>query len=326
MHRIRRPRADDAAAIHEVISARDLAVLGAPDMTLDDVTDELADPGFDRGRDGWLAFDDGGRLDGWAWAYRPGDGDLVDVDVIVRPGAEPLAGRLWPLVRDRAREMAAERGHDGVTLHVGVYRADRGKQATVEALGFEPGTCFHRMRIDHDGPGEAPVEVPAGITLHTGESEQVRRVAHAVQQEAFAEHFGFVPVGYDLWHERRQARSVNDWSLLTLARVDGRPAGMVMGNDQFVADENCGYVATLAVLPAYRGKGLGRLLLRHAFAADAARGRVGTILHVDSNNTTPALGLYESAGMRQVMVIDVWRRRLRTAGGSDAVAGEVLQH
>ncbi|MFC7586762.1 GNAT family N-acetyltransferase [Nonomuraea antimicrobica] len=104
--------------------------------------------------------------------------------------------------------------------------------------------------------------------------------------------------------------SVTDWSQLTLARLDGRPAAVLIGSNQFVPDENCGYVATLAVLPELRGRGLGRFLLRHAFAADAARGRRGTILHVDSNNTTPALGLYESAGMRPVMAIDVWRRRL----------------
>jgi ribosomal protein S18 acetylase RimI-like enzyme len=82
----------------------------------------------------------------------------------------------------------------------------------------------------------------------------------------------------------------------------------VLGNNQFAADEGCGYVDTLAVRPEFRGRGLGRLLLRTAIAADAARGREGTILHVDTNNTTPALGLYESEGMRPVLVIDIWRR------------------
>ena len=45
-----------------------------------------------------------------------------------------------------------------------------------------------------------------------------------------------------------------------------------------------------------------------SFSADAAAGRVGTLLHVDTNNTTPALGVYESVGMRPVLVIDAWRR------------------
>ncbi|MGW0809698.1 GNAT family N-acetyltransferase [Nonomuraea sp. NPDC002799] len=309
MHRFSRPRAEDAQVIHELVAAYDTTVIGVPDMTLADIADELAEPGFDHDRDGWLAYDAEGAPAGWAWAFANGDSDLVDVEVIVRPGVEGLAAELWQRVLGRARELAAERGHDGATAHVGVYRADHGKQRAVKELGFEPGTSYHRMRIDHDGPLGPPAP-PAGLTLHTGESDDVRREAHRVHQEGFAEHFGFVPAGYDLWYERRQAMTATDWSQCTLARIDGRPAALLIGTDQFVPDEECGYVATLAVLREFRGRGLGRFLLRHAFAADAARGRKGTILHVDSNNTTPALGLYESAGMRLVLAIDVWRRRL----------------
>lgn len=309
MHAITRPRTDDAAAIHELVSAYDTAVIGRPDMTLDDIADELAEPGFDLDKDGWLVRDADGALLAWAWACANGDSDLVDIEVITRPGAEGLADELWPTVLGRARELAAERGHDGVTVHVGVYRADQAKQLLAKERGFEPATSFHRMRIDHDGPVGLPAP-PAGLTLHSGEHDDVRREAHQVHQEGFAQHFGFVKLDYDQWYERRQAMSVTDWSQLTLARLDGRPAGVLIGNNQFVADEDCGYVATLAVLPEFRGRGLGGFLLRHAFAADAARGRKGTILHVDSNNTTPALGLYESAGMRQVLAFDMWRRRL----------------
>ena len=311
MHTISRPTAGDAVAIHELIAACDTAVIGAPDLTLEDVADQLAEPGFDLGRDAWSVRDEGGLLVGYAWALAKGDSDMVDADVVVRPGADEhgrLAGDLWRTVLDRAAEQAAERGHDAPTVDVGVYRADTAKQALAKEHGFEPATSFHRMRIDHDGPVEAPVP-PAGVTLHTGDSEAVRREAHRVHQEGFAEHFGFVRVGYDHWYERRQAQSANDWNQLTVASVDGAPAALLIGNDQFATDEGCGYVATLTVLPAFRGRGLGRFLLRHAFAADTARGRRGTILHVDSNNATPALDLYVSAGMRQVMAIDVWRRR-----------------
>ena len=66
------------------------------------------------------------------------------------------------------------------------------------------------------------------------------------------------------------------------------------------------------MVEAARGKGLAKLLLRQAFARDANAGRVGTILHVDTNNPTPALGLYERVGMRTVLVIDVWRRVMPT--------------
>ncbi|MGI5271359.1 GNAT family N-acetyltransferase [Nonomuraea sp. CA-218870] len=306
MHQLSRPRLADAPAIHELSAACDTAVLGHPDLTLDDIAGELAEPGFDLDRDSWLWHGPDGRLDGWAWARRPGDGEIVDVDVLVRPGVTGLAQRLWPLVLERAGRLAHDGGHAAAVVDVVVLRADHVKRETVRAYGFAPATSFHRMRVDFDRPVQAP-EPPPGVTFHDGRDERVRREAHRVHQEGFADHFGHARVGYDLWYERRQAHATTDWGQLVLARIDGRPAAMVLGNDQFAADEGCGYVATLAVLPEFRGRGLGRLLLRTAIAADCARGRKGTILHVDANNTTPALGLYESEGMRAVLVADVWR-------------------
>jgi hypothetical protein len=38
-----------------------------------------------------------------------------------------------------------------------------------------------------------------------------------------------------------------------------------------------------------------------------AAGRTGTILHVDTNNPTPALDLYLSVGMTASLVIDIWQ-------------------
>ncbi len=308
MHTLRRPTAVDAAAIHELTVACDVAALGVPDTTLDDIEDLLGEPELDLGRDAWLAHDACGGLLAWAWACGQSDSDLVEIEVSVRPGAGDLAERLWPIVLQRAREITGERGHGTATVDVVVHRADEAKRALAERHGFEHSTSYHRMRIDFDGAVEQPAE-PAGLTLHTGESDEIRRQAHQVLQDSFADHHGFVRRDYDLWFQRREQQSFNDWSQLTLARIDGRPAAALHGSDQFVPDEGCGYVAAIGVLPEFRGHGLGKLRLRRAFAADAARGRKGTILHVDSNNVTPALGLYESAGMRTVLVIDVWRRR-----------------
>ena len=45
------------------------ASVGFADITMDDIVDELDEPGFDRERDGWLVHGDDGRLLGWAWAF-----------------------------------------------------------------------------------------------------------------------------------------------------------------------------------------------------------------------------------------------------------------
>ena len=252
-HQFRRPRAADAPAIHELVAACDLAVIGVPDATPADIADELAEPDFDLDTDGWLVHDADGTLVGWAWAFAKGDSDMIDMEVLVRPGVEGLADELWRLVLDRAAEVALERGHVA-TVDIGIYRADTARQALAKEHGFEPGTSFHRMRVDHEGPVEPPAPIP-GLTLDSGETDAVRRQAHQIYQEAFADHFGFVKVDYEHWLERRQAQSVTDWAQLAVARIDGRPAAVVIGNNQFVPDEDCGYVATLAVLPEHRGRG-----------------------------------------------------------------------
>jgi ribosomal protein S18 acetylase RimI-like enzyme len=199
-----------------------------------------------------------------------------------------------------------------VTVHHGVYRADAGLREQAAAHGFAVATTFHRMRVDHDGDVPTPV-APPGVVLRQGTDPAVREAAHDVLNASFSEHFGHVPERFDDWHETFERKSVFDWPMLWVAELDGVPAGLLLCTNQFADDEDCGYVDTLGVLPAARGRGIGKFLLRHAFALDAAAGRTGTLLHVDSNNTTPALGVYESVGMRPVLVIDVWRRTLLTS-------------
>lgn len=303
----RRPLTEDAADIHELISLCDTQVIGKADMTLDDVTDQLNEPSFDREADGWVVHDGAGRLVGWAWACRKGVGDNVDIDVVVHPGAEGLTGHLWDTVIERARRIAAELGHDAAVVDVGLYREDSGKRAIVSARGFAAATSFIRLLVDHGASVPEPDPLP-GLSIHHGDTEEVRRQGHAVQQAGFAEHFGFSPVGYDEWYSELDSSASTDWAQLAVARLDGEPAAMLLGTNAFAGDENCGYVRRLAVLPGFRGRGLGRFMLRKAFAADARRGRAGTYLHVDANNSTPALDLYLSVGMRQVLAIDVWRR------------------
>ncbi|MFE3450120.1 GNAT family N-acetyltransferase [Nonomuraea sp. NPDC059194] len=307
-HTVRRPRPADAAAVHELVAAYDISVIGVPDVTLDDIADELAE--LDTEHDAWLAEDTTGTPNGWAWIIAKGDSDHADVEVVVRPGTgDGVTEHLWAAVVERSRELAAERGHEGVTLDIGVYRADEDKQALVKGLGFEAATSFHRLVIDFDGPVDAP-RPPEGVTLHPALTDELRREAHRLHQEGFADHFGFVPVPYEEWLARRETSAATDWTQVLVARVDGEPAALLVGTNHFAEDENRGYVLTLTTLPAFRGRGLGRFLLRTAFAADAARGRRGTLLQVDANNTTPALGLYTSAGMTPVLAIDVWRSRI----------------
>jgi ribosomal protein S18 acetylase RimI-like enzyme len=57
---------------------------------------------------------------------------------------------------------------------------------------------------------------------------------------------------------------------------------------------------------AARGRGLGGFLLRHAFAAFAARGRDTVGLAVDTWNATGAPKSYARHGMRVHYAVDTW--------------------
>jgi ribosomal protein S18 acetylase RimI-like enzyme len=171
----------------------------------------------------------------------------------------------------------------------------------------EPAATYVRMRIDHTGPVVHPTPTQ-GVVLRHGIEDAVRRDALALRNEAFADHFGYVPKEYEEWAKEREASSAHDWGLVHVAYIGGKPVAVMVRTNNFVPDENCGYVLTLGTSPRWRKRGLASYLLRFAFAEDVALGRAGTILHVDTNPERPALGFYRRNGMRQVRTIDVWRR------------------
>lgn len=303
-HTIRAPERGDANAIFDLFASHNLRVVGMADLTLDDIVEELAEPEFDLAHDGWLAHDEEGRPSGYACVYRSSEPEHR-IEVVTDDPA--LAAWLRDQAVERSREIARADGHEAVTIDIGVYRADEPQRALVADAGFSPGTTYHRMRIDHDGPATPPA-LPIGVVRRTGaDGLDVRRAGHAVIEAAFAGQFGITTQPFEQWHAAREGRTSFHWSQLVVLEVDGEPMAAREDNDQFVEDEDCGYVARLAVLEQARGRGLAKLLLRDGFATHAAAGRSGTILHVDTNNPTPALDLYTSVGMEAVLVIDVWR-------------------
>lgn len=315
----RRATPADAEPIFDLIGRYHTEVLGHTDLSLDDIRDNLIEPGFDLKTDSWLGYTPGGALAGFAWAIGKGTGQEIDVGVITLDDA--LTPWLYGRVLARAAEVARAGGHERYAVDKGIYRDDTRARANAAAHGFSPETVFYRMRVDHGPVVPIPVVpipvVPAGVTVHTGPGdENFRRRAYAVLNESFEDHYGFFAKSFDDWQQTLDQASTFDWSQLAMVELDSRPVAVLVTNDRYVESENCGYVADIGVLPEARGRGIATVLLRAAFAADARAGRTGTILQVDTNNVTPALGVYERVGMRPVLVIDVWRRTHRVGVAS----------
>ncbi len=274
--------------------------------------DWLADPDVDLSRDAWLVADEVGTANAWGWVAAAGGSDHLDLDYYVDPAAPPgLASALLDLLENRAAEVTTLTGHRRAVADKALYRSDTAGARLLEGRGYRVATTFNRMRVDLDDPVDGTT--PPGVAIRRvggRDAEADLRAAFAIKQVSFAEHFGHVPREYDDWVRSLDARSDVDWSQLWLAELDGEPVGMLLGTDQFAADENAGYVLTLGVLPAGRGRGVAKALLREHFREQQRRGRTAALLHVDTANVTSALQLYESVGMRPVLQLDVWRKEI----------------
>lgn len=299
---VRAMRVEDAALIAERSGAYTSALIGFAKHSVEDVANYLRDPGFDPATDGWVVMDAAGEFAGSATAALNSDRTRVNLEVLSENPA--IVG--WLL--DRAVQRASDGGRGEVVASVAVIRQDQLLPEIVAAHGFTIGTSVHRMRITFDGEVPAPA-VPDGATVRRGAlDDRSRRAAHGVLVEPFRGQDGADPRPYDEWFASRESRSTFDWAQLTTVELDGQAVAVTECNDNFVSTDNCGYVGRLAVVPSARGRGLAKFLLHDAFAVDAAAGRSGTILHVDSSNPTPAVAVYTSVGMKPDLISDIWRK------------------
>ncbi|MBE0634472.1 GNAT family N-acetyltransferase [Candidatus Bipolaricaulota bacterium] len=133
--------------------------------------------------------------------------------------------------------------------------------------------------------------------------------------EAFRNHWGFV--------KREHAEDVSryrqsldddpdiDPAVWHVAQEEGEVVGVCLGTTKYSGDENQAYIFTLGVRDRWRGRGIGRALLVHAFATFYRHHRTHVDLDVDTNNLTGALKLYEGVGMVPPWRIDEYHKQLR---------------
>jgi mycothiol synthase len=303
---VRSPEPGDAEALFEMFVAYNTPLIGFADATLTEVAERIVEPGFDRGTDGFLVLGGEGRPVGYGTTFGRGDRQVVGIQVWSR--TPEVADWLFEQTMHRAREMGRESGHAEITVDTDIYRADEAQRTLLAENAFTTGTTYFRMRIDHSGPVAVPA-TPAGVVVRRGVWDDAGRwTAHELIIECFRDQFGFVVRPHAEWIEYLDALSTFDWSQMVLLEVDGRAVAVRKCTDAQVETENCGYIGMLCVLEEFRGRGLASFLLQDAFAHDADAGLAGTILDVDTNNPTRALGLYQSVGMEPTLVSEGWLR------------------
>ncbi|HZB74696.1 MAG TPA: GNAT family N-acetyltransferase [Solirubrobacteraceae bacterium] len=290
---LRPPVPDDAHAVLELIVARDVADIGRPDYTLDDIRADWAAPGFDPARDAWLAEEDGRPL---GYALLDDRGAAL---VTVPPGNE---GRgVGTRLREAAEARAMERGAALVRQYVPV--TNEAARAHLLEAGYWPAYSYFRMRMALADAPPPPADVPVRPFARGIDDGPV----HALVEEAFSGIPGNISQSLESWQAAKVDKEGWDPSLWLVHEDAGGLGGVVLCERW---EEGVGYVDALAVAPRVRGTGLGRALLLHGLAALRDAGLRTAELSVQGENASAA-GLYESVGMTPASTIERWEKPLR---------------
>jgi ribosomal protein S18 acetylase RimI-like enzyme len=140
------------------------------------------------------------------------------------------------------------------------------------------------------------------------DDEAEMRRFHATIEEAFRD-TDHRATTYETWRQRVAGESSVSYDEWFVGEVDGEWAGVLQSSDSSVED-GTGWVSDLAVLRAYRRRGVGEALLRRAFATYAAKGRTSAGLGVDLANPTRAARLYRAVGMHPMFEANIYERKI----------------
>jgi mycothiol synthase len=292
---VRAPTPADAPAVLELIVARDIADLGRPDYTLEDVQADWSAPGVDLALDAWLAEDGDGPV-GYALL------DDRGAALVTVPPANEGQG-VGTLLREAAEARAVARGEALVRQYVST--TNEGARTHLLAAGYWPAHSYFRMRMDLGELPDPPDDVPVRPHVRGVDDGPV----HALVEEAMAGVPGNEPRSLESWQAAKVDKEGWDPSLWLLHEDAGGLAGVVLCERW---EEGVGYVDYLAVAARSRGRGLGRALLLHGLAALRDAGLGVAELSVQGENAS-ATRLYESVGMRPAWTIERWEKALHPA-------------
>ncbi|WP_127498112.1 GNAT family N-acetyltransferase [Actinoplanes solisilvae] len=304
---VRRPTLDDSPAILELVHASDIAAVGHPDYSPEEVREALTEPNTDLTRDSWVALDDGGTIVGWTYPSNATGGNREFIEVYAWPGRGlPAMRPLLELMLARVAERKGEFGHETYEVRAGAIPTEQPYIDLLTEHGFAFLKQHARMQLALDDVSPVLPSLPDGVTLRTvrPDDEDDMRAFHAVVEQAFLDS-DHRSASYEDWRKQLVTPVFDEWFV---AEVGGTVAGVLESSHDGEDDNDEGWVKRLAVLGSYRRRGLGEALLRRAFAVYAAKGYTKAGLGVDMENPTKAARLYLAVGMKPLYEADIYRK------------------
>ncbi|MGW0518700.1 GNAT family N-acetyltransferase [Crossiella sp. NPDC003009] len=287
---VARPGSADVAEILALVHASDIAAVGFADFDASEVVAALGES--------WVVRDRDGLAVGWGYLDPPSAAaEEVCCEAYARPGADPaVQAELVRLLLDQLAERAP------VTARSAATPGETAYIRVLEQAGFAFERQHARMTRPLTGDEQRPDPVP-GYTLRRLNSGELVE-CHEVLRAAFAGTAQTFPATLGEFADTPGIR----WAEALVAEADsGDLAGVMVSSGQSLDSEE-GWVKWLGVLPAHRGRGLGKALLAGAFAGYAEQGLGKAGLGVHTTNPTGAYRLYESLGMTPAYLTNIYRR------------------
>ncbi|GAA4359186.1 GNAT family N-acetyltransferase [Angustibacter luteus] len=290
-----------------------LTAIEAVDRTGDhydegDLQEELANPEVEVGKD-FVGARAGGELLGYFSVLPRGETGStfkVQVEGAVRPDARGrgIGTALVTAMLDRAVEAARERRPDlPVRVIVTGLSANTAQAELFETFGLRPERWEFAMRVRLDQVPSADGDGPsvAGYDLRPYEASMDQPVL-AAHNSAFLDHPDFTPWSAALWHQFVTGSKAfrPDLSFVAVPAGTDTIAAYLQTDEyegyQAATGRREAYVSKLGTVRGHRGRGLASGLLSHALRAYQEAGYDESSLHVDSQNPTGALAVYQRAG------------------------------
>lgn len=303
---------DDVAAIVDCERA-----IGAADhphylVTSEEIDDDFSHSYVHLPTDTIVAVDAAGIVQAWGIVLLPPGQDTLVRSILaggVRPSARGRGiGRQllrWQEQRGLQQIATSDKTVPGWLLTFVDERVDATRRL-YERFDFTPARYFLELARDLTQPvPEVALDPSLRIENVTDEWAERTRVA---RNDSFRDHWGSQPTTEEVW-ESFVGRSISrpDLSFLAIARnsegideVAGFVIASVNEEDWPGQGFSSAYVDLVGVTRAWRKRGIAPALLARSLAASAAAGLDKSVLDVDSDSPTGALGLYTGLGYTEV--------------------------
>lgn len=299
---------DDIDSVCDLLHDYDLLQSGKIEYTREDVRNIFSSPGVNLEHDTRLVLSQQGQFVGSLFLNASRSARFF-VLLRLRPDyGDPRPGDfLLALAQQWARQrMAQAEPGVRVAMECRVPATDLAALERFERTGFHQVRRHWRMEVELKEEPVSPAW-PEHIELRPFVPERDGYAVYRAIETAFEDHWRHVPHTFEQWQHWSVERADFDPSLWFIAWEGDRVAGSLLG----VHAGQWGWINTLGVLRAWRRRGLGMALLRHAFGEFYHRGLSRAGLSVDSQNLTGAVRLYHRAGMHQACETITYEKELR---------------